>query len=216
MKLLFVDLDGTITSPEINNTFDFIQSFYKRYNIGLHYYIKMVALVILSLIVVVIPIRILKIKIRRFQIIMMFKGLDANQLKDFTETYWINIVYNNLNKEVMKIINYYRKRKFKIIMLTACTEIPAKIIAKKLKFNDVISTDFIIDNDNKIVGIKNDTFGNLKINEITKRYSMAEIREAYYITDNPKDESELLSMFKRVYIVMDKSVITNFGGVILS
>ena len=200
--MLFVDLDGTITSPKINNTFDFIQSFYKYYNfIDLHYYIKMITLGILSLIAVVIPIRILKIKIRRLQIITMFKGIDLNQLKGFAETYWINIVRNNLNKKVMEIIDYYRKRKFKIVMLTACTEIPAKLIAKKLKFNDVISTDFIIDNDNKVVGIKNDTFGNLKINEITKKYSMAEIREAYYITDNPKDELELLSIFKKVYII---------------
>jgi len=198
MKLLFVDLDGTITSPKINNTFDFIKSFYKYYNIHL-YYVKIVILVILSLIIVVIPIRILKIKIRRFQIMIMFKGLDVNQLKDFAETYWINIVYNNLNREVIKIIDYYKKRKFRVIMLTACTEIPARIIAKKLKFNDVISTNFIIDN-NKVVGIKNDTFGNLKINAIIKRYSITEIKEAYYITDNPKDESELLSMFKKVYI----------------
>lgn len=211
-KYLFVDLDGTITQSRINNTFDFIWYFY-RFN---RYKTKMKIILKRMFDIVSLIFPFMEEKIRRFQILTLFRGLDVDHLKKFAEEYWIKEVYRNLNKGVLDLINYYRNKGYRLIMLTACTEIPARIIGKNLNFHDVISTTFIVRN-NKIEGIKEDTFANLKVKILLSKYPVDVIRNSCYITDTPHTESNLLKVFKLIYIVKNgkvTKVMKNiFGGI---
>ena len=89
--------------------------------------------------------------------------------------------------------------KEKNILLTGCTEIPAEEIGKLFYNMKVICTEFNYDN-NKISGIKKDTFGNLKLKYIHKKSS----DHFTYFTDDPKTESELMKIMDK-NIVVDKN-----------
>jgi len=197
MKYLFVDLDGVITKPKLNNTFDFVFCFYKVYSCRNR--LKKLIIKVLTFIGILPFIR---QKIRKVQILTLFRGLDSQELGQFARRYWIRYVQDNLNKEIVDLIEHYKKG-YKLVLLTACTEFPAKALGEYLRFHDVISTTFIIEND-KIIGIKEDVFGSLKVKAVFKRYPLEVIRDSCYITDTPRLESNLFKVFKSVYVVKNR------------
>ena len=203
-RYLFVDLDGTITQSRINNTFDFIWYFYRFNQYKSTTKMKIILKRMFDIVSLIFPF--MEEKIRGFQILTLFRGLDVDHLKKFAEEHWIKEVYRNLNKNVLDLISSYRKKGYRIVMLTACTEIPARIIGKNLNFHDVISTTFIVRN-NKIEGIKEDTFANLKVKILLSKYPVDVIRNSCYITDTPHTEFNLLKVFKLIYIVRNGKII---------
>jgi len=203
MKVCFVDLDGTITRPRLNNTFDFIFAFYKY---GGYKYKKIKGFVskLLGLMSFIMPFA--RGKIRKYQILVLFRGLDAERVREFVQKHWISNVRENLNSEVIDIISCHRRKGYRLVMLTACTESPARQISESLRFDDVISTTFVVSN-GKIVGVNDDTFASSKARVLFGRYSPDVIKESHYIMDSPSIESQLLRVFKLTYIVSKGKVI---------
>jgi len=172
----FFDLDGTITNSELNNTFDFID----------HYYVfnkcrkRLIKRCVLTLISKYLPMKMSKK--RKILLKTFFKGINIKELEKYCISYYLPIFDMYTNKEVLTSISRERVKEKSIVLLTACTEIHASIIAKELGFDECIYTSFRTEN-GIIKDIKEDTFANLKINALRRRGYEDILERSVYYTD---------------------------------
>ncbi len=201
MNTVFFDLDGTISLEEFNNTFDFIELYYCYHKCRKKLLLKYVY----TILMILMPYSF--IKKRRILINLLFNNIVADDLTKFTKKCYLPIFHTKLNYNVVEKIKEYKKKGYHLVLLTACTEIPAKIISKDLGFDDCISTTFII-KDKKICGVDEDNFGDLKISALEKNLKNREfLKECIYYTDDTKNEKKLISLFKTAYIVKDTAIL---------
>ncbi|MBT3407423.1 hypothetical protein HOD20_01695 [archaeon] len=181
----YYDLDYTLSNT--NSTFDFIFG-YLKLNKKVRYYYNQFLKKVLSLFFFI-PFRIR----RKILINSQFKGLKKIDLLDYYNSTYKNLFLNNLTKLGNKIL---KKNNSKSILLTGCTEIPATEISKIFKFKKVISTTFNYKN-GKILSIKDDTYGNLKLNFVKKE---KDIKYRYY-NDDSFSEDKLKNVMDEIIIV---------------
>jgi len=200
-RLLFVDLDGTITASNINNTFDFLRSYLYSYDVlGVIRYS-------LSGLVSGFLFRLSKNGIisRRFYLLLSLFGMRREELYEYAIKYWLKFIKNYLNKEVLDLIRKLRDQGYKPILLTASIEIPACLIAKFLGFEECIATTFRYFKD-LTVGIAEDTHGHLKLQIVIKRYGADAVKRSIYIVDSESASVEHpYEFFGEIYII-DKRV----------
>lgn len=186
----FYDLDGTLS--KYNNTFDFIFWFlYKRKK--WRYYFGKIAIKIIN-----------KTKVltytqrRKLMILTLFYGTKKEDLASFFENEYKEAFLKNLTKLGNKILDDKDKGS---VLLTGCTEIPAKQISRIFGFEKVICTTFNCKND-YIVGIKDDTFGNFKLGYVNKKNN----DYFTYYTDDIKSENELKKIMDNIILVKKNEI----------
>jgi len=177
----YYDLDGTLS--RLNNTFDFVFGFYLSQNKHIQYFIGK-AILILIYLNIFLP----KVKRRVQAINFLFIGLDRRELEEYFESKYKHIFLATLTPLGKKVI---KKDNSKDLMLTGCIEIPARQIAK-LYGLEIICTEFKYQY-NKIIGIKKDTYGDLK----AKFFKKGNETSIYY-TDDVKSEQELIKKMDKV------------------
>lgn len=187
-NIYYYDLDGTLS--KLNNTFDFIFRYLHRKNI-FTYYIRRLATGIINRLIFL-P----YVERRKLIIILLFYGIKKQDLEDFYEKEYKKSFMNSLTKLGHDL---YNNKKSSGILLTGCTEIPAKAIAKVFGINNVISTEFKCKN-GRIIGIKNDTFGNLKLNYVKKNNG----DKLTYYSDSLRTENELIKIMDNFILVKNE------------
>lgn len=197
----FFDLDGTISTSKLNNTFDFIENYY-TYKKMRRAIVKKYALTVLS--------RLLPVggtKRRKMLINSFFGGLDANDLDNYCRCCYLPIFRSRLNRPVLERIKEEKEKGKRIVMLTACTEIPARILAEELGLDECIPTTFNIV-DGRIMGISEDTFNDLKIDALERRdYPKMLLKGSDYYVDDTEAEVGIITLFGRVFQVDDASIV---------
>jgi len=202
--VIFVDLDGTITSSRINNTYHFIMAFYKinRRTIGLllFMFLSCIAKILAHL-----------SALARFSlnwnaifISMLFFGHNVNQLKYFSYV-WYKILFclNLININLLKVLKYLKKGGARIIMLTSCPELPAQIIADFLKFDSCLARRFTIKS-NRIIGLMDtESVSMLKLKHLSQNKHLYNKKMKIYILDgtSAKTEYKILKFFDKIIIV---------------
>jgi phosphoserine phosphatase len=204
-QLLFVDLDGTIIASNINNTFDFLRSY--LYNYGIPGIIRYR----LARLVSGVLFRFLKNDIvsRRFYLLISVFGMKKEELCGYAIEYWLKLIKNYLNKEVLYLLQKLRDKGYKPVLLTSCIEIPACLIAKFLGFEECIATTFRCLGD-LIVGIAKDTHACLKLRIAVKRYGADAVKHATYIVDSQSASAEHPYEFIDNIYIIDKARATAF------
>jgi hypothetical protein len=129
---------------------------------------------------------------RRILLILQFWGLKKADLQEF---FW-----EGYKTEFMQTLTELGKTLLEndntnAMLLTGCTEIPAKAIADIFGFGEVICTEFA-SRGGRITGIRRDTYGNLKKQYITKG-----TERLIYYTDDPLTENELEEVVDEIVIV---------------
>ena len=122
----------------------------------------------------------------------MFYGLNKNNLILFFNNTYKRLFLNTLTELGEKVKSNSKESD---ILLTGCTEIPAILIAKIFCIKNIICTEFLY-NENKIIGIKKDTFGNLKVNYFKKDTNL----KYRYFTDDIKTEKDICNVMDNVIL----------------
>lgn len=145
--ILLVDLDGTITDPAINNTYNFIEIFYKVHKMNKR--ILLLNFLFRNILVIRRFISIFKLgkvfSIDGILISVLFFGIKKQKLEIFSHV-WSKILSKAslFNADIMFFIEQAKKMKnIKLIMFTACSEMPACVIAELLGFHYCIARRFI-------------------------------------------------------------------------
>lgn len=178
----YYDLDGTIST--LNSTFDFINGYLRYKKKFLRLYLGKVIAVFLIRTGNYHP-----YNSRRLLIDIYFKGLHIDDLEKYFIKIYKPFFLESLTPLGVKLL---QNKETADVMLTGCTEIPAKLIGDIFGFKEVISTEFLFEK-GKITGIKNDTYGCLKEEFITK----SDLRMIYY-TDDLKSEESLIKLMDEI------------------
>jgi hypothetical protein len=180
--LHYYDLDGTLSS--LNSTFDFIYGYLKNKRKYVRLFLGKSIALFLILTKTYHP-----VKSRSLLINIYFWNLKTDTLEEYFENVYKPIFLKSLTSLGRSLLNETDKAD---VMLTGCTEIPAKKIASLFGFKEVISTEFYYNN-GKIKGIKTDTYGNFKVKHLLKRKE----RMIYY-TDDLRSEKSLISIMDEI------------------
>ncbi|MDT0675845.1 HAD family hydrolase [Autumnicola musiva] len=181
-ELHYYDLDGTLSS--LNSTFDFIYGYLKYSKKYTRLYLGKLIMLVLIYTRTYHP-----IKSRRLLIMIFFRYLKKEALEEYFEEIYRPIFFNSLTSLGHLLMKDPARAD---VMLTGCTEIPAKKIAALFGFKKLISTEFFYKN-GKIESIKQDTYGNLKIKYISK-----ESERMIYYTDDLRSEKSLISIMDEI------------------
>ena len=213
--VVFVDLDGTIVVPQINNTYQFIKLFAKVKRDTLRYLLYSFVLMAMPFISTIywLSRKVLGlskniVSLDALMITLLFAGVNVRSLREFSIKWVHSLVRLRLiNKKVLKLIKYFKRNKAKLILLTACTELPACVIAKYLGFDICLARRFLIKWD-IILGVRDaDDIPLLKLKKIARLRNLLPIKEVYtiYVVDKSSAsiEHEILraELFDHVIIV---------------
>ena len=205
-KIVFVDLDGTITAKSLNNTFDFILAFLTFKEDKSRLLVYRVVMKILNYILLTHNQKVSNC-VRRLRIKLLVYGHDKTAIDSFAKTFWITHVKKHLNIEVVNLLKELKNDGYTLILLTGCVETPAKQIAEEFACSDCICTKFKVKH-GKIQGTKVDCFGKFKVKILKRKYPEGVTRNATYILDYESLPSETLNLkiFEKVYLVKDGKI----------
>ncbi|HPR42072.1 MAG TPA: HAD family hydrolase [Candidatus Methanofastidiosa archaeon] len=194
IRYVFFDLDGTVGGPKLNNTFDFIENYlvYKKRRASL------VRKYILTAISRMLPMG--GRRRRAFLIASFFKGLSYDELRQYSECCYMPLFMTHANEKVLEIVQREKGDGKRIVLLTACTEIPARTISESLGFDECIPTTFRTA-DGRIEGVGDDTFNDLKISALERAGLAHVMQQSDYYVDDIEAESGLVGRFGRVFKV---------------
>jgi hypothetical protein len=211
--VVFVDLDGTLINPRVNNTYDFIP-FLNYYRLRNPILLKLLTFIVTRLshaIAVVLNRLCVKIDNSAVFINTMFFCLDLRLLKAVS-LYWLRLllVKKLVKTDVMKRIievEALSPSKVEVYVLTCCTEYPACLMAEKLGYK-CLSRELRKRGD-IVLGLKD-----MQPCYITKIVKYANVIKLFikeysqrpftvYIVDeeSAKNEKPLLKLFNKVIIV---------------
>jgi phosphatidylglycerophosphatase C len=74
------------------------------------------------------------------------KNMTETELAKISVSFVLNKMLPTLNKNLLKIINFHKEHKHKLILVTASLDIYAKELAKQLGFDDVLATNLEVIN----------------------------------------------------------------------
>lgn len=174
----YYDLDGTLSN--LNNTFAFIEGYLRSNKKFVRFFIASNLLRALVITHTYNP-----YKHRKFIILVYFRGLKKKDLENYYNKHYKHAFLRSLTLLGKEL---YENPTSADVMLTGCTEIPAKLIASIFPFKEVISTEFLYKN-GKIRGINSDTHGSNKRMFVSKR----EKEKAIYYTDDLNSEKSLIN-----------------------
>ncbi|MCC7568405.1 MAG: haloacid dehalogenase-like hydrolase [Candidatus Methanofastidiosa archaeon] len=186
---IFFDLDGTLTRATLNNTFTFIDAFFVTHHMyrrrALSWLCKGYC-----------RIRHRDERSRRAACISwLFSGLSRQKLEDFASGTYLALVKAHENEAVAAALSRHRGAGSKTVLLTACTEIPARAIASSYGIDECIATTFRYDDD-RVRGIGCDTYGEGKRVALEDAgYTAADLMHAtYYVDPEPREDGVISSM----------------------
>ena len=211
--VVFVDLDGTLINPRVNNTYDFIQ-FLNYYRLRNPILLKLLTFIMskFSHIIAAVLSRLrVKIDTNAVFINTMLFCLDLRLLKAVS-LYWFHLllikklVRTDVMKRIIKIETLSPSR-VEVYVLTCCIEYPACLIAEKFGFK-CLSRE-LRKKGGIILGLKD-----IQLCYITKAVKYADVIKSFikrcsqrlftvYIVDeaSANDEKPLLKLFNKVIIV---------------
>ncbi|MDT0690858.1 HAD family hydrolase [Salegentibacter sp. F188] len=178
----YYDLDGTLST--LNSTFDFIEGYLRHSNKFFRLYLTKIIMVTLMRTGNYDPYR-----SRNLVIILLFKGLQKSKLEKYFEEHYKKKFLNSLTPLGKELLE---RPETADVLLTGCTEIPAKQIALLFGFKTLISTEFYYKKE-KIDGIKTDTYGSNKSRFLEKGGD----RTVYY-TDDLDSEKSLIPLMDEI------------------
>ena len=202
----FFDLDGTLVDSSINNTYHFILLYAKtnEYNLRTKiYFILIKFLPLISRIHRLLRLDRFKVSIDSILITVLFFGYKVEDLIRFS-SYWIHALKTRakLRKISLGYINYCKLKGYRTILLTACTEIPACILAKYLGLDDCFARRFKIYK-GMIIGLKD--YEPTPLLKLKFLIESKELKNAFkiYIVDEKSalNESSVLKMFNLLLII---------------
>jgi phosphoserine phosphatase len=198
-EYVFFDLDGTISKSEINNTFDFVENYlvYKKRRGSL---IRKYFITLLSRFI---PLG--DTRRRRFLINSFYRGLSCKDIMQYCNCCYLPLFISKVNKTVLEKIYDSKSKGNVLVLLTACTEVPAMAISEHLGFDICIPTTFRRSED-RIEGIGEDTFRDLKIKAVEKKGLERILSSSEYYVDEVDSEAELVKRFRRVFKVHNGSI----------
>jgi len=211
--VVFVDLDGTLINPRVNNTYDFIQ-FLNYYRLRNPILLKLLTFIMskFSHIIAAVLSR-LRVKIDTSAVFIntMFFCLDLRLLKAVS-LYWFHLllikklVRTDVMKRIIKIETLSPSR-VEVYVLTCCIEYPACLIAEKLGYK-CLSRE-LRKKGGIVLGLKD-----MQPCYITKMVKYANVIKLFikeysqrsftvYIVDeeSAKNEKPILKLFNKVIIV---------------
>jgi len=150
--VVFIDLDDTITTSKINNTYHFIKLFYKiRGDIARLLLYEFVIRIMLFINKVIYTLRMLlklsntsSTSMDTILLSILFVGYNVELLKEFSIKWVYSLLKLRLfNEKILRWIRFLKGNGAKLVLLTACTELPACVIAKYLGFDTCFARRFI-------------------------------------------------------------------------
>ncbi|MEM3986925.1 MAG: HAD family hydrolase [Desulfurococcaceae archaeon] len=204
--IVFVDLDGTIVDTSINNTYDFIKFYFRSQKKYFKLLLYKILFKIFPIISVVINLTHLNkiISIDGIFTTLLFIGCKVHSLEEFAIN-WINFLNQKslFNEEVLELINYFKRNGAKVYLLTACTELPAKLLGEHLRFDGILSRRFIIKK-GIILGVRDlESISQLKLKYIRKiKGIVLEKSFIIYIVDEVSASLELRKLSNLIDIVI--------------
>jgi len=187
------DLDGTLS--KLNNTFDFIVGFHTRH----HNWIRLLLFKLLCHIPVNIRTK------RKWSIYVTFFGLGQTELEEYWWDTYISIFcghYTCLGHRLLESTQMGNT-----VLLTGCTSIPARQIAKHLSIEQVVCTEFAYTQKGKIFGLTQDSYGDNKLNLLNALLSSPRGQHVTYYTDTFHNEQMLIAFCDDVFIFTDIDVV---------
>ena len=186
---IFFDLDGTLTRAALNNTFTFVDAFFATHHMHRRRTLSWLCKGYCR-------IRHRDERRRRAACITwLFSGLSRQKLEDFASGPYLALVKAHENEAVAAALSRHRDAGNKTVLLTACTEIPARAIASFYGIDECIATTFRYDGD-RVRGIGRDTYGEGKrvALEDTGYTATDLMRATYYVDPEPREERVISSM----------------------
>ncbi|MBN2566884.1 haloacid dehalogenase-like hydrolase [Candidatus Woesearchaeota archaeon] len=165
----FYDLDGTLS--HLNSTFDFIFGYLQSRRMWLRYWLGRLAHKLAYSLGFGTNAR-----GRSLLITLLFRGLVRDDLVCYYQESYRGLFLARLTALGTRLMKTKARG---AVLLTGCTEIPAKEIGKLFGFTTVISTEFSYSK-GRIAGITKDTYGDFKMRYITKEKG---VRHIYYNDD---------------------------------
>ncbi|MDT0642514.1 HAD family hydrolase [Zunongwangia sp. F363] len=178
----YYDLDGTLST--LNSTFDFAHGFLR--------YKKKYERLFLGRAIAIFLIYTKKYhpsKSRRLLINIYFKGQKKADLENYFEKVYCPKFMDSLTPLGHTLIGNSNSAD---VLLTGCTEVPARQIAALFGFRKIICTEFVFKKE-KVRGIKTDTYGNFKAQFIIK-----EKEKMIYYTDDLASEEDLIPYMDKI------------------
>jgi len=200
-QVAFIDLDGTLTRPNINNTFDFLNGYlwYRYRMLGVLRY-KLTGFIVNAFTKMF---GLNEHVSRKLFLTLCLFGTRKERLYEYAVRYWLKIVRENLNFALFNLIIKLRREGYtRFFLATACTEIPACTVARFLGFEDCVATKFKYIR-NLVVGVLEDTYGNLKLYLIAKKYGASIFEKSIYFVDAESAKIEKpWKFFRKICLVM--------------
>lgn len=201
--VIFVDLDGTITSSRINNTYHFTMAYYKinRHTIGLLFFLFL--LNITKILTNLFALFGFDLDWNVIFISVLFWGHNINKLKYFSYIWFKSLLrLNFINLKLLEKLNYFKRRGAKVIMLTSCPELPACIIAKLLRFDACFARRFATKSNRVIALLDKESASMLKLKYLLQ-IKYFEKKTNIYILDKMSTQAEgkILKFFDKVILV---------------
>ena len=140
LLLVFVDLDGTLVDPKINNTYDFILFLY-LYKIRSPRLVKLMLFLITKyLYILAIVLSKLQVKVDTYTVLIsiVFCCFSSKTLRTVS-LYWIHLLFRErlIRTDIIKQVTRIKTSfpgKVEVFVLTCCVEYPACLLAEKFGF----------------------------------------------------------------------------------
>jgi len=205
--MAFMDLDGTLISKHINNTYDFIRAYISLKGDK----IRLTAYKLLVKIISFLPLNCRK-KVEKYvwllTMLMLFYGYNKSELERFAKDFWTKYVRRYVNTKADDLLKKLKNEGFKVVLLTRCVEVPATQLAEFFGFDSVICSKFKVKN-GKIKGISLPIFAEDKVKILYKLYPETVIMNSVYIVDYESLIYEKINakIFKKVYLIKEDSMV---------
>ena len=192
--ILIIDICGTLYQS--NTTFDFIKYHFGdtwRYRVISHLKKKQ----FISKLNYV-WFRLTGMDIMRTELIKLLKGTDKSALLSMAIDFYNNFLLSRKNPECFTILNNYRKKGARLIIVSATLDIIAKTVAEQENINDWMASTLAYKNDICDGKLNEDLLGG-KLCKLNQTLGMVE--EKYdVITDNYSDV-DIISQAKYAYLI---------------
>ncbi len=195
--MVFFDLDGTLVDSKLNNTFIFIAGYYASRDMQgrllLQWAWKACARLGFRD----------EGERRRWLIGKLFSGISYDDLAHYAKTEYQQNVDARRNEEIYAILGAHQDAGDMTVMVTACTEIPARCIAASWGVDTCVCTTFST-NDGIITGVGTDTYGVGKLSALAAAgYDNQALSSGIYYVDEPERERDVIAAMGSARIVSD-------------
>lgn len=191
-KILVIDICGTLYKS--NTTFDFIAFIFRN-----KFRNKLICFLRKKRIISKLNYAIFLLfglDILRIELIKVLKGYTKNDLNSMVRMFYDGYLSDHKNIDCFKVIDHYRDKGYRLILVSATLDIIAKEISRREKISDYVASELLFHNDICTGKLRQDLLGK----KIEKTLELTNGSSFDVITDNYSD-GDIISAANHVYLV---------------